>query len=128
MRLLLDTCTFLWVASDLSRLSRTCSEAFVDRSNRRYLSPASAWEISIKYAAGKLAISERPDVFVPTAREASGIDCLEIDEECALLAGRLPRIHTDPFDRLLIAQAIVHGMTILTPDPEIAKYGVRVLW
>lgn len=128
MKLLLDTCTFLWIGSDLSRLSRTCSEVFLDKFNERYLSPASAWEIAIKYSAGKLAISESPDVFVPNTREASGIDCLEIDEECALLAGRLPRIHADPFDRLLIAQAIVHGMTILTPDPEIAKYPVRVLW
>ena len=63
-----------------------------------------------------------------TRTEVRATNCLEIDEECALLAGRLPRIHADPFDRLLIAQAIVHGMTILTPDPEIAKYAVRVLW
>ena len=128
MKLLLDTCTFLWIASDLSRLSKTCSEAYLDDDNDCYLSTASAWEISIKYATGKLGISERPDVFVPSTRETSRIDCLEIDEECALLAGRLPRSHGDPFDRLLIAQAIVHGLTILTPDPEIAKYAVRVLW
>ena len=128
MKLLLDTCTFLWIASDLARLSKTCSEAYLNNNNECYLSSVSAWEISIKYAAGKLSLAERPDVFVPTAREASRIDCLQIDEECALLAGRLPKIHSDPFDRLLVAQAIVHGMTILTTDPEIAKYSVRVLW
>ena len=61
-------------------------------------------------------------------REASGIVSLDIDEESALHAGRLPGLHSDPFDRMLVAQAIVHGMTILTPDPEIEQYAVRVLW
>ena len=61
-------------------------------------------------------------------RDRSQSGALDIDEDSALLAGRLPRIHADPFDRLLIAQAIVHGVTILTPDPEIAKYAVRMLW
>ncbi len=61
-------------------------------------------------------------------REASGISSLDIDEESALHAGRLPALHSDPFDRMLVAQAIVHSMTILTPDPEIEQYGVRVLW
>jgi PIN domain nuclease of toxin-antitoxin system len=65
---------------------------------------------------------------VPKVREASGIVSLDIDEESALQAGRLPGPHADPFDRMLVAQAIVHGMTILTPDPEIEQYAVRVLW
>ena len=61
-------------------------------------------------------------------RDASGIVSLDIDEESALHAGRLPGLHWDPFDRMLVAQAVVHGMTILTPDPEIEQYAVRVLW
>ena len=61
-------------------------------------------------------------------REASGIMPLGMDEESALQAGKLPNLHADPFDRMLVAQAIVHGMTILTPDPEIEQYAVRVLW
>lgn len=65
---------------------------------------------------------------MPKIRKASGIASLEIDEESALHAGRLPGLHADPFDRMLIAQAIVHGMTILSPDPEIQQYAVRVLW
>jgi PIN domain nuclease of toxin-antitoxin system len=92
------------------------------------LSAASAWEIAIKYATGRLSLSEKPDVFIPRVREESSIEPLEIDEESALHAGRLPVLHSDPFDRMLVAQAIVHGMTILTPDPEIERYGVRVLW
>jgi len=63
-----------------------------------------------------------------TVPGAFRIERLEIDEESALHAGRLPGFHSDPFDRMLVAQAIVHGMTILTPDPEIVHYAVRVLW
>jgi PIN domain nuclease of toxin-antitoxin system len=128
VKLLIDTCTFLWIASDSPRLSKTAASAFLDRNNERYLSAASAWEIAIKYAIGHLPLPERPDVFVPRVRDASGIEALAIDEESALHAGRLPRLHADPFDRILIAQAVVHGMTILTPDPQIEQYAVRVLW
>lgn len=128
MKILLDTCTFLWIASDSRRLSKNAAAAFLDRNNERYLSAASAWEIAIKYATGRLSLSEKPDVLIPRVREASAIESLEIDEESALRAGRLPALHSDPFDRMIVAQAIVHGMTILTPDPEIERYGVRVLW
>jgi PIN domain nuclease of toxin-antitoxin system len=128
MKLLVDTCTFLWIASDSPRLSKTAAAAFLDRAHERYLSSASAWEIGIKSAAGRLPLPERPAIFVPMLRDASGIASLEIDEESALHAARLPALHGDPFDRLLVAQAIVHGMTILTPDPDIHQYAVRVLW
>jgi PIN domain nuclease of toxin-antitoxin system len=128
MKLLLDTCTFLWVATESRRLSKTAIAAFLDRNNERYLSAASAWEIGIKNATGRLPLPKRPDIFVPMIREASGIASLDMDEESALHAGRLPGLHSDPFDRMLVAQAIVHAMTILTPDPEIEQYGVRVLW
>jgi PIN domain nuclease of toxin-antitoxin system len=128
MKLLVDTCTFLWIVSDSPRLSKTAAAVFLDRNNERYLSAASAWEIGIKHAAGRLPLPQRPDLFVPRVRESSGIASLEMDEESALHAARLPGLHSDPFDRMLVAQAIVHGMTILTPDPEIERYAVRVLW
>ena len=128
MKLLIDTCTFLWIASESRRLSKTAAALFMDRNNERYLSAASAWEIGIKHAAGRLPLPERPEIFVPKIRDASGIASLEIDEESALHAAKLPALHSDPFDRMLIAQAIVHGMTILTPDPQIEQYAVRVLW
>ena len=128
MKLLVDTCTFLWIVSESPRLSKTAAAVFLDRNNERYLSAASAWEIAIKHAAGRIPLPERPDVFIPKIREASGLASLDIDEESALLAGRLPGLHSDPFDRMLVAQAIVHGMTILTPDREIEQYAVRVLW
>ena len=128
MKVLVDTCTFLWIASRSPRLSKTAAAVFLDRNNECYLSAASAWEIGIKHSAGRLPLPERPDIFVPRIREASGIASLDIDEESALFAGKLPGIHSDPFDRMLVAQAIVHGMTILTPDPAIEQYAVRVLW
>ena len=128
MKVLVDTCTFLWIALESPRLSKTAAAVFLDRSNESYLSAASAWEIGIKYAVGRLPLPERPDIFIPRVREASGIAPLDIEEESALLAGRLPALHADPFDRMLVAQAIVHGMTILTPDPQIEQYAVRILW
>ncbi len=128
MKVLVDTCTFLWIVSESPRLSKTAAAVFLDRNNERYLSAASAWEISIKHALGRLPLTEKPDIFVPRVRQASGIASLDIDEESALHAGRLPGLHSDPFDRMLVAQAIVHGMTILTPDPEIEQYAVRVMW
>lgn len=128
MKVLLDTCTFLWIASESPRLSRTAAATYLEPGNELYLSAASSWEIAIKYAARRLPLPARPDIFVPKIREGSGIESLDVDEESALLAGKLPDLHADPFDRMLVAQAIVHGMTILTPDPAIEKYAVRVLW
>jgi PIN domain nuclease of toxin-antitoxin system len=128
VKLLLDTCTFLWIASESPKLSKAASAIFLDRNNERYLSAASAWEIGIKYASGRLQLPDRPDVFVPMNRDLSGILSLDIDEESALQAGRLPALHGDPFDRMLVAQAVVHGMTIVTPDLQIEQYAVRVLW
>jgi PIN domain nuclease of toxin-antitoxin system len=128
VKLLLDTCTFLWIASGSKHLSKVAADAFLNQSNERFLSAASAWEIGIKNAAGRLPLAERPDIFVPRVREMSGIETLEMDELSALHAAKLPGLHADPFDRMLVAQAIVHGMTILTPDAEIEKYAVRILW
>jgi PIN domain nuclease of toxin-antitoxin system len=128
MKLLLDTCTFLWIASDSKQLSKAAASLFLDENNERYFSTASAWEIGIKHAMGRLPLPERPDIYIPRIREASGIESLPIDEEAALHSGKLPSLHTDPFDRMLVAQAIVHGMTILTPDAAIEQYAARVVW
>ncbi len=128
MKILLDTCTFLWLLGEDPKLSEVAMNSISAPDNEVFLSTASAWELSIKYASGKMPLPEKPDTFVPKARELSGIRSLEIDEESALLAGRLARFHTDPFDRLLVAQAIVNGMVILTSDRHIEQYAVRVLW
>jgi PIN domain nuclease of toxin-antitoxin system len=79
VKVLLDTCAFLWIASESPRLSRTASAIFLDRDNERYLSASSAWEIGIKHALGRLPLPARPEIFVPKVREASGIESLDVD-------------------------------------------------
>ena len=127
MKLLLDRCTFLWLVSGSAKISRAVSEAFLDPHNERYLSAASAWEIAVKHSLGRLPLPAKPEIYIPRIREKSGIETLQIDEESALYTSRLPKLHTDPFDRVLVAQAVVHGMVILTPDEAIAQYAARVL-
>ncbi len=128
MRLLLDTCTFLWIALESPRLSITALRLFRDPNTEVYLSTASAWEIAIKYSRGRLSLPEPAHSYVPSRRAVYQIDSLPVDEESALQLERLPRLHGDPFDRILICQSIVHGMTILTPDEAISQYAVRVVW
>ena len=109
-------------------MSRAAAEAFLEPDNERYLSAASAWEIAVKYSLGRLALPRSPEAYIPQIRETSGIEALAIDEDAALYTARLPKLHTDPFDRVIVAQAILHGMAILTPDEAIAQYAVRTLW
>ena len=124
MRLLLDTCTFLWVIGDSPELSYRARELFVDPANDVFLSVVSSWEISIKNALGRLPLPESPNRFVPSMRERHGIAPLALEEEPALHLSRVPPLHKDPFDRMLICQSLVHGMAILTPDRLISDYPV----
>ena len=128
MRLLLDTCTFLWIAADAPELSPRVRALFESPEHEVFLSAASAWEIGVKHALGRLPLPQPPGRFVPAMREMHAIESLAIDEESVLQADRLPPLHRDPFDRLLVCQAIVHGLTILSPDPLVAAYPVRVVW
>ena len=128
MKLLLDTCTFLWMVSDEVRLSETCKVQLVDPANEVFLSPVSAWEICIKHHLGGLTLAEPPGEFVPKYRARHGITELALDEPSVLQLPRLPDLHKDPFDRMLVCQAIEHGLTILTPDPLITRYPVRTGW
>lgn len=128
MRLLLDTCTFLWIVGGSDELSETARQAFSDPRNEAFLSSASAWEIAIKHRLGRLPLPSKPTTFVPAQRLAHGIDSLVLDEEAALHVAKLPEIHRDPFDRMLIAQAIVGSLVLLTPDDHIRDYPVRTLW
>ncbi len=128
MRLLLDTCTFLWIAADAPQLSRRAAGLFQAADNEVFLSAASAWEVAIKHAIGRLPLPDAPAKFVPDMREFHGITALPIDEASALHLSRLPHLHRDPFDRMLVSQAIVHGLTILTSDPLITQYPARTIW
>jgi PIN domain nuclease of toxin-antitoxin system len=122
MRLLTDTCTFLWMISAPDRLSPRARVLLIDPSNEVFLSSVSAWEIAVKHGLGHLPLREAPDRFVPAQREAHGIEALPLDEESVLQVLRLP------FDRMLVCQAIVHGLAILTPDPLVSQYPARVIW
>jgi len=93
-----------------------------------YVSAVSAWEIAIKFAKGQLRLHEPPDRLVPSARKHYGFGALAIDEDSALHVAKLPKLHGDPFDRMLVSQAIVHGLTIATPDPKIIEYPARTIW
>ena len=128
MKLLLDTCTFLWIAEGRPALPAHVVDLYRSADNEVYLSSASAWEIGIKHANRKIVLADPPERLIPAERAAHGITSLPVDEESALHVTRLPPIHRDPFDRLLVAQAIVHGMTILTPDPIITRYPARTMW
>ena len=127
MRLLLDTCTFLWLAGG-SSLSTPAAASIRDPSNEVFLSAVSAWEIASKYRAARLPLPESPDSLIPTERELRGVRALAFDEESALQVLRLPPLHRDPFDRMLISQAIAGSLIIVTPDPLITQYPVRVIW
>jgi len=85
-------------------------------------------EISIKYAIGRLPLPESPEMFIPTQRELHGIETFPLEENAALHLARLPQLHKDPFDRILICQAIIHGMVIMTPDELILQYAIQSIW
>ena len=121
MKLLLDTCTFLWLAGGRSLSAQ--AESFIrDPSHEVLLSAVSVWEIATKHKAGKLPLPEPPERLIPTERRLRGVDTLAFDEDAALVVSRLPMLHHDPFDRMLISQAIAHGLAIVTPDPQVSQY------
>ena len=128
MRLLLDTCTFLWIVGGDKALSARARAAFTDPDSEVFLSAASAWEIAVKHRLGKLPLPVPPGEFVPAQRTAHGIEPLPVDEEAALHVAKLEDLHRDPFDRMLVAQAIVGGLVLVTPDEPIRQYPVRALW
>ena len=128
MNILLDTCTFLWIVSDSPELSDNARRLFSDPGNEVYLSVASAWEIIVKHSLGKLPLPEPPHEFIKRWRTRHDIDSLPLEETAVLQLSRLPDYHKDPFDRILVCQAIAGGHVILTPDPNILKYPVRTEW
>jgi PIN domain nuclease of toxin-antitoxin system len=129
MRILLDTCTFLWITLDAPQLSERARQLFGDPGNELYLSAASAWEMSVKFSLGRLPLPEPPDRFVPEQRRLHGVSSLALDEAAAVHENDPPSLRRDPFDRILISQAIVHDLIILTPDPKIRNHPqVRTEW
>jgi len=128
MNILLDTCSFLWLVCDSAELSLNARRLFADPANDVYLSVVSAWEIIVKHNLGKLPLPEPPSDFIKHNRIRHRIESWPLDEAAVLQLSNLPEYHKDPFDRILICQAIVGGLTILTPDTHISRYPVRIEW
>ena len=122
MKLLLDTHIFLWFISGSNQLSTRFRDHIRDPDNTVYLSVISLWECIIKYQLGKLPLPESPEVYLPKQREQHRIDSLIVDEASVAQLITLPSLHRDPFDRLLICQALRHNLTIVTADAAVMAY------
>lgn len=127
MRLLLDTHVFLWYISAAPQLPTAFRDAIRDPASEVYLSVASVWEAVIKYALGKLPLPQPPQEYLPRQREAHQVATLPIEEAAISLLAGLPPLHRDPFDRILVAQALQHGLTLLTVDDAVRAYPVPQL-
>lgn len=128
MNYLLDTCTFLWLTGEPDHLSTQADQELSDIRNRLFFSVISAWEIAIKYHRGQLELPDLPAVFIPQARAKYALEPLYLTEPMVYHLGKLPPLHKDPFDRMLVCQAVSQNLTLLTPDPLIRQYPVPTLW
>lgn len=127
MKLLLDTHIFLWYITADSRLSTTFQNEIRNPANQVYLSVVSLWECIVKYNLGKLPLPQPPETLLPAQRDQHKIANLALDEQSVLHLATLPALHRDPFDRMLICQALAHGLNIVTVDQEIRSYPVSLL-
>jgi len=127
MNLLLDTHVWLWLQVSPGRIRPDVLALLHDRGNRLVLSAASAWEIAIKYALGKLALPEPPSDYVSSRLSSGGVESLAVNHRHALRVASLAAHHNDPFDRLLIGQASIERLTIVTADQAFERYDVSLL-
>lgn len=127
MNILLDTHVFLWYISAAPQLSANYVAQLRDPANTVCLSVVSLWEALIKYQLGKLPLPQPPHLYIPSQRQQHQILSLDVDEDSLLPLASLPPLHRDPFDRLLISQALANGMTVATMDGQISQYSVPIL-
>ena len=128
MRLLLDTHTLLWFALADPLLSGTATSLIMDPANEKLVSPASYWEIAIKISVKKYALSKPYEVFMQEAIDMNGFGYLHIEPKYTARLTTLPFHHRDPFDRLLVAQAMVERIPIISNDTALDAYGITRLW
>lgn len=124
MKLLLDTHIFLWFISGSEQLSKKYIQEISNLNNEVFLSVISIWECTIKFQLGKLTLPESPEIYLPRQRKRHSIDILTIDEKTIAQLTKLPAIHRDPFDRLLICQALEHDLVMLTKDKVVLAYSM----
>jgi PIN domain nuclease of toxin-antitoxin system len=127
VRILLDTQIWLWMLADPGRLTGTAKDLVTDPSTELLLSAASTWEIAIKTGLGRLTLPGPPTVVVPKLMEETGVTALSIQPSHTLRVASLPPHHRDPFDRLLVAQAQLEDVPIMSADPAIGRYEVERL-
>jgi PIN domain nuclease of toxin-antitoxin system len=118
----------LWAVTGTPELSNAARALFVDPDNEIYLSSVSTWEIDVKHSLGNLPLPEAPAKFVPIQRKQHDIDSLSLNEDATLYLTHVPVLHRDPFDHMLVCQAVVQHLVILTPDELISQYPVRTIW
>jgi PIN domain nuclease of toxin-antitoxin system len=128
MRLLVDTHAFLWYITNNQKLPRYAFDAIRDKSNEVFLSVVSVWEALVKYQIGKLGLPAPADEYLDNRRTAHRIADLPLEATAVSHLLSLPLHHRDPFDRMLICQALQHGLTIVTNDELFRRYDVRVLF
>lgn len=128
MRVLLDTHTFVWWVSEPDRLSKRGLDLFEDDASELYWSPVGTWELALKLAKGKLKLPGTLQEYLEPRISRAGIRPLLVRSDHALALLELPRHHADPFDQMLIAQARVEGLAILTSDRLFSKYEVETVW
>ncbi len=128
MRVLLDTCAFLWFLEGDPRMPRAVVCRLLEPTCEVFVSLVSFWEIQIKYSLGKLTLQQPPELLLPQAMTQNGFVLLPLDAQAIFQWGRLPWHHRDPFDRLLIAQANINGLEVITNDSVFQDYPVRVVW
>jgi PIN domain nuclease of toxin-antitoxin system len=128
VKYLLDTGVWLWSLWQPERISPDGRAVLADLSHQVFLSAVTSWEVAIKSAAGKLNLPEAPGTYVPRRMADQGLRPLPVSHQHALAVYGLPDHHRDPFDRLLIAQANLEDMTLVTADRMIKKYPVQLLW
>jgi PIN domain nuclease of toxin-antitoxin system len=128
MKVLLDTCAFLWLVTDDPKLSPLAKEIFLDSENELLLSAATGFEITIKYSLGKLHLTEAPKEFISRRIQANALTELPISLNHTYALQNLPLHHKDPFDRLLVAQALVNQIPLLSPDEQLSVYDITRMW
>ena len=128
MKLLLDTHTALWLFNEYEKLSHTAQDLLMDESNALYISIVSAWEVAIKYSLGKLTeFPEGVKLFFEEIYDCP-IEIVGVMPQYIEAVEKLPYIHRDPFDRLIISTALCEDMTIISADDNIQKYDVKCIW
>jgi PIN domain nuclease of toxin-antitoxin system len=127
MKILLDTHIFLWFISGDTQLSTNVRDSIRDPDNEVYLSAVSIWEAIVKHQLGKLPLAEPPETYLPKQRDLHQIASLALDESSVMQLTKLPPLHRDPFDRMLICQSLQNGLTIVTVDSAVRAYPVSLM-